>query len=132
IVLHPDLNKVLKPLEQVLSEKRFETLQPTSVHCTFSAATREILIRLLLDTGLPDLPDRHAGGQVRLHAPQDLKKTGEELYNRLKETTDSMAGLVLSPRHGLRQTFGRDFIEEHLGEFRYRISDGSFSQIGPE
>jgi 23S rRNA (uracil1939-C5)-methyltransferase len=115
LVLHPELNKTLKPLEQVLSEDRFGTLEPTSVHLNLSAASREVLIRILIDA-----------------RSLDLKEMGEGLYRRLKEEIDSMAGLVLSPRHGLRLTFGRDFIEEHLGEFQYRISDGSFSQIGPE
>jgi 23S rRNA (uracil1939-C5)-methyltransferase len=117
LVIHPELNKILKPLEQIMSEDRFKSLQPTSVHLNLSSASREILVRLLLDARL---------------ASNELKETGEDLYNRLKGTIGSIAGLVLSPRRGARLTFGNDFIEERLGEFRYRISDGSFSQISPE
>lgn len=118
LVLHPELNKILKPLEQALSEERFLAIGLSSVHLHLSAATGQLLIRLLLDT--------------RLYAPHDLKEIGRALSNRLKEAIGSLVGLVLSPRHGPQEVFGRDFIEERFGGYRYRISDGSFSQINPE
>jgi len=118
LVFHPELNKILKLLEQALREERFKTLKLSSVHLHLSAATRQLLIRLLLNASQ--------------HPPHDLKETGEALYDRLSEAIGSLMGLVLSPRHGPRQVFGRDFVEESFGEYRYRISDGAFSQINPE
>lgn len=118
LVLHPELNKILKPLEQILSEERFRATGLNSVHLNLSAATRQLLIRLLLN--------------ARQHPSHDLNEVGEVLYNRLREVIGSIVGLILSPHHGPRQVFGRDLIEESFGGYRYRISDGSFSQINPE
>lgn len=120
LVLHPELNKVLKPLEQALSEERFRAIVLSSVHLHLSAATRQLLIRLLLS--------RRAGS----HPPQDFKETGEALYNRLRDEITTLVGLVLSPRLEAREVFGKDFIEEQFGGYRYRISDGAFSQINPD
>ncbi len=120
LVLHPELNKILKPLEQVLSEERFRTLEPIEAQLHLAAATQQLLIKLLLARSATPPP------------PLILRQSGEALYNNLRETIGSLVGLVLLLRHGPRLVFGRDFVEEHFGEYRYRISDGSFSQINPE
>jgi len=124
LVLHPELNKILKPLEQVLSFEPFQTLKVLSVHLYFAAATRQLLISLLPET-VP--PDKNAG----IRSVHNLKETGKTLYSKLREAIDSLSGLVFSPRNEPRQVFGNDFIEERFGGYLYRISGGSFSQINP-